>query len=201
MYCEPLTCKDINKELIKSFYIEREKEYSNPMNTGGRVIGLEAYLKYSAWDDDLNGEIKAYVVKTYFSNEIVAYFALKTSAMIIDSKISNAQGDKTYKHGKKLVSEIIPCVEISHFAVNDRFREKHNVKTLGNIIYPEFIYPIIDKFSKIVGVRCILLYAAGDEHLVNYYEKVFGFETTQDTEVVPVMPYYDIGCVPMYYML
>lgn len=201
MYCEPLTCKDINKELIKSFYIEREKNFSNPMNTGGRIVGLEVYLKYSAWDDDLNGEIKAYVVKTYFSNEIVAYFALKTSAMIIDNKISNAHDEGIYKHGKKLVSEFIPCVEISHFAVNDYFRKKHNVKTLGNIIYPEFIYPIIIKLSKIIGIRCILLYAAGDEHLVNYYEKVFGFEATQDKEVIPVMPYYDMGCVPMYYML
>ena len=36
---------------------------------------------------------------------------------------------------------------------------------------------------------------------VNYYEKVFGFEATQDKEVIPVMPYYDMGCVPMYYML
>ncbi|MBP3677457.1 MAG: hypothetical protein J6I97_03835, partial [Agathobacter sp.] len=54
-------------------------------NSDGKVVGLEAFLKYCAWEYDERGLIKAYVVKTYFTNEIVAYFALKAGMISVDS--------------------------------------------------------------------------------------------------------------------
>ena len=206
MYCEPLRANIRNKELIKSFYIEREKECSDPQKVNG-IIGLEAYLKYCAWDEDALHDIKVYVIKTYFTNEIVAYFALRGGMIMLDSDNRNAIKEEiAKKHGAKLVPQTIPGIEISHFAVNDNYRMKHGkngkpLKGLGKAIYPDFIYPIINKISSLMGVRCAYLYAAGNQTLIDYYQTVFDFHANTDRDYVPIKPYYDNGCHFMYMLL
>ena len=207
MYCEPLRSNEKNRQLIQNFYIEREKEYSNPENVQGQIIGLEAYLKYSAWEDDLHNNIKAYVVKTYFTNEIVAYFTLKCGLFTLDTELRDSLKEELAKeNGIKLVPDTIPCVEIAQYAVNDNYKKKHGkngipLKGLGEALYPDFIYPIIEKAANIIGIKCIYLYAAGDNHLTDYYERVFGFKKIDDATMIPIMPYYDNGCSFMYYVL
>ena len=207
MYCEPLRNNIKNKELIKDFYIEREKEYSDPSKTNGRIIGLEAYLKYCAWEEDADNETKVYVIKTYFTNEIVAYFSLKCGLITLDRESRNfLKEERAKESGIKLVPDTIPCVEIAQYAVNDNYKKAHGkngqpLKGLGEALYPDFIYPIIKKASSIIGFKTIYLYAAGDKHLTDYYERVFGFEKVEHNNFVPVMPYYDNGCAFMYYNL
>ena len=207
MYCEPLRSKVINKKLIQNFFIEREKEYSDPAKNQGQIIGLEAYLKYCAWEDDQRNNIKAYVIKTYFTNEIIAYFTLKCGMFSLDNDTRNELKEELAKEkGIKLVPDTIPCVEIAQYAVNDNYKIKHGkngspLKGLGVALYPDFIYPIIRRAAKIIGIKCIYLYAAGDEHLTDYYERVFGFKKSNDKKLIPIMPYYDNGCSFMYYTL
>ena len=205
MYCEPLRANANNKELIKNFVIKREEEYANMKD---QIIGLEAYLKTCAWEDDENGLIRAYVVKSYFSNEIIAYFAIKAGMVSVDNENRNTRRELTaLQEGTKLVPETISGIEISHFAVNDAYREKHAKngvlpKGLGKYIYPEFIYPIIQKISNLLGVRILYLYAAGDEPLKKYYESVFGFSRLEtETKIVPVTSYYDDYCEFMFLIL
>ena len=164
-------------------------------------------MKYCAWKDDLSRDVKVYLVKSYFENEIVAYFALKSGLIVLDDTSHNlVKEELAEKQGTKLVPQTIPGIEISHFAVNDTYRHKHgkngeSLKGLGNAIYPDFIYPIIKKTASLIGIKCAYLYAAGDQSLINYYHQVFEFKTISQKNYIPIKPYYDSGCQFMYYLL
>lgn len=208
MYCEPLTVRRRNKELINSFYIKRESDYEQYLEQNV-VKGLERYLKYCAWEEDLKNETRIYLIKTYMREEIVAYFALKAGMITIDNDDRDIKKEKCAQaEGIELVPETASGIEISHFAVNDAYRDSHNnAKGIGEYLYPAFIYPIIKKVSRSIGVKIVYLYAAdtsenGDtesgKRLVNYYKDVFGFVEDNSREYRPITPYYDSGCIFMY---
>lgn len=216
MYCEPLTSNPENERLIKSFVIDREIEYRQYYEKTGRIIGLEQYLKHCAWDDDLTNETRVYVIKTYFTHEIIAYFAIKAGMISVDSQYRNKDKEAQAKNqGIKLVPNTISGVEISHFAVNDEYRRNHSrngskITGLGAYLFPAFIFPIIKKVSTDIGIKIMYLYAADDTSkdsnakntLINYYKKVFEFNTVSESdEYKPVTSYYDNGCIFMYRML
>ena len=210
MYCEPLRANKTNKELIQNFTVDREIKNRLIYEKTGKIIGLEQYLKQCAWSDDENNLVRVYLIKTYFSKEVIAYFALKTGLLSIDSdERDTAREFNAKQQGIKLVPDTISSIEISHFAVNDDYRKRHNnVKGLGQYIYPTFIYPIIRKISNLTGFKVIYLYAADNSEkdkkkLVSYYKDVFGFvDASNDTNrFIPVTSYYDDECVFMYHIL
>ena len=205
--CVPLTSDIKYRGLINSFTIDREQQFStNP----DKVIGLEAYLKRCAWDEDINGEVKIYLIIDESLNELAAYFGLK-AGMVASSREDmppiEIQRAILKEEGVKLLPEVLPGIEISHFAVNDNYRrhagaEGSVIKGLGEYFYPTFIYPIIADVASKIGVNMIYLYAAGDEHLVSYYERVFGFQTLDAEDYfVPLEPDYDGGCMFMYQLM
>ena len=205
--CVPLTSDEIHLEQIKEFVIEREAEESIIED---EVIGLEAYLKRCAWRDDTCGNVKIYLIKDTITGDIAAYFGLK-AGMVAD----NTEGMPTEEEkreameefGVKLITAVTPGVEISHFAVNDNYRRKIGregtpIRGLGNYFYPAFIYPIIEEVASRIGVGMIYLYAAGDNHLVNYYEDAFGFHLSDASDFyMPLQPGYDGGCRFMYQII
>ena len=151
-----------------------------------------------------------HVVKSYFSHEIIAYFALKAGMVSLDSAVRNTEKEKIAKEqGIKLVPDTVSGIEISHFAINDNYRKHHhNIKGLGRYIYPSFIYPIINKCSKDIGIVLAYLYAADNssdnsQKLVEYYKDVFEFDVLADKEnaLKPVTSYYDSNCIFMYKIL
>lgn len=205
--CVPLLSDIHHKEQIMDFVIDREAAFSSIQD---KVVGLEAYLKRCAWNEDINNEVRIYLVKDTRTDDIVAYFGLK-AGMVSNSKTDmlsvEEQQELFHNEGVKWLPEVLPGIEISHFAVNDNYRRKashtgRSVKGLGAFIYPEFIYPIIEEVSNRIGVNMVYLYAAGDDKLVSYYEKVFDFQSLQEEDMyVPLEPDYDGGCVFMYRLL
>lgn len=205
--CVPLTSDENHLQLIRDFKIDREADISSVQD---KVIGLESYLKRCAWQDDLNGEVKIYLIIDKSLNEVAAYFGLK-AGMVASSREempSVEQQRQIYKEeGIKLLPEVLPGIEISHFAANDNYRrhagtEEQPITGLGEYFYPAFIYPIITDVASKIGVNMIYLYAAGDDHLVSYYERVFGFQALDaDDYYVPLEPDYDGGCMFMYQLL
>ena len=206
MYCEPLRSREANRDLIQNFTVDREQPLINKLRAEGRddVIGLELYLKKAAWDEDETRGTRVYLVKSYFSSEIVAYFALKAGMISYYDKMPEVSEMKEgISNGINAVTGVLPGIEISHFAVNDEYRRRHGrggkqLTHLGEYLYPKFIYPIIERTAELVGVSHIYLYAAGDKSLIDYYHRTYGFVTNEGNQVVAVKPYYDGGCTFMF---
>lgn len=203
-YCELLRANEENRELIQDFTIYRETEYARFPD---KIIGLEAYLKFCAWSDDENDLVKIYLIKDASSHKIVAYFGLKEGMLAanMEEAISLDEQQALFQtEGVKMFPEILPGIEISHFAVNDKYREELSsggkpVKGLGRYLFPKYIYPIIIEVGARIGVHMIYLYAAGDDALVSYYKEAFNFqEMTEDDLYTPLEPEYDGGCRFMY---
>lgn len=205
--CVPLLSDEQHLEQINNFTIDREAEYSHRTD---KVVGLEAYLKRCAWDEDLNNEVRIYLIKDSESSEVAAYFGLK-AGMVASSKADMLSAEEQQQifvaEGVKWLPEVLPGIEISHFAVNDNYRRHAGangkpVKGLGAFFYPEFIYPIIEDVAEKIGINMIYLYAAGDEKLVSFYKDVFEFQSLQEEDVyVPLEPDYDGGCAFMYRLI
>lgn len=207
--------------MIESFYIEREKEINENASKYG-CIGLEQFLKRSAWEDDINGLGKFYLIKDRKTKMIAAYFGLK--AGMISTKDIEASSDeesqlatkrekqriKTLIEGYMPIRESLPGIELSHFAINDNFRQALSIETgkdihgLGEYFYPKFIYPIIIDVARKIGVRYLYLYAADnsfDGKLVDYYRKTMQLESLQASKnkrLKPMRSDYDNNCIFMY---
>ncbi|MBR1508392.1 MAG: hypothetical protein IJ619_10365 [Eubacterium sp.] len=203
-YCE-LLCSNIeNLTLINDFTIYREAGYSQLPD---KVIGLEAYLKVCAWSDDRNDLVKIYLIKDSNTHEIVAYFGLKAGMLAanMNESLSLDEQQTIFKtEGVKVFPEILPGIEISHFAVNDKYRNsltngEKPIKYLGKYLYPMYIYPVIKDVGTKIGVHMVYLYAAGDETLVSYYRNTFDFQEFSENDIyTPLEPEYDNGCKFMY---
>lgn len=203
-YCELLRANENNRILIQDFTIYREAEYSQ---LADKIIGLEAYLKKRAWGDDADNLVKIYLVKDAKTDEVVAYFGLKAGMLAANmgEALSFDEQRALFKsEGVKIFPEILPGIEISHFAVNDRYRDKLSgggapIKGLGKYLFPKYIYPIIMEVGAKIGIHMIYLFAAGDDALVSYYKEAFNFqEMTTNDQYTPLEPKYDGGCTFMY---
>lgn len=205
--CVHFTSDIKNLDLVKNFTVDREQDISSLPD---KIVGLESYLKRCAWEDDINGEVKIYLIIDTFINMVAAYFGLK-AGMVASSREEMPSIEQQRlilnEEGVKLLPEVLPGIEISHFAVNDKYRRAAGTKDepitgLGEYFYPAFIYPIIMEVASKIGVNMIYLYAAGDEHLVSYYERVFNFQALDaDDYFIPLEPDYDGGCTFMYQLL
>ena len=205
--CVPLTSDIRHIKQIQDFVIDREKDISSLPD---KIIGLEAYLKRCAWEDDLSNQVRIYLIKDAESDEIATYFGLKAGRVADSEEGMPSEEEKQEimdEYGAKLLPEVAPGIEISHFAVNDDYRRHASkddkpIQGLGAYFYPRFIYPIIEGVASKIGVSMIYLYAAGDEHLEHYYERVFQFQALDDEDYyIPLEPGYDGGCKFMYRLL
>ena len=183
--CVPLTSDSKHLNLIRDFVIDREAEYANLPD---KIVGLESYLKHAAWKDDLDEQVKIYLIKDVILGEIAAYFGLR-AGMVVDNEAGEPTEEEKEEalrdFNAKLVSSVLPGIEISHFAINDNYRRHisspgKEIRGLGQYFYPAFIYPIIEEAASKIGVKMVYLFAANDEEdreekLVKYYERVFGF--------------------------
>ena len=202
--CVSFTSDEKYIEAVKDFVVDREEEYANDPH---EVIGLESYLKRLAWNDDLNGEVRIYLIIDTEIDCVAAYFGLKAGMVVNNEDGVPTEAEKEevlQEFNAKLVTAVVPGIEISHLAINDNYRRRVSsdgelIRGLAQYFYPTFIYPIIDDVADKIGVKLIYLYAARDEHLEQYYEKAFGFHLSAwDDFYMPLQPGYDGGCKFMY---
>ena len=209
--CVPLTSDNNHVSMIRDFVIDRE---AGVADIPDKIIGLESYLKRAAWQDDIDEQVKIYLIKDTKLNEIAAYFGLK-AGMVVDNEEGEPSAEEKEEalreFNAKLVSSVLPGIEISHFAINDNYRRHiskpgQEIRGLGQYFYPAFIYPIIEEAASKIGVKMVYLFAANDEEdeeekLIKYYERVFGFRLSGvDDFYMPLQPGYDGGCKFMYRM-
>lgn len=170
--------------------IQEISDFKINIKTG---YGLEYYLKYNAITDEHNNLSKTYFVKDCVTNEVVGYFSLRTGMVSVNEK-------KTlFFHS---TFDTYPAIELANFAVNDVYKENHpDVNYLGEIIFKNFILPLIQYLSKYVGINIVMIYALPQPKLINFYESLGFYRLPKKTERQihnRMKPTYDQNCIFMF---
>ena len=153
--------------------------------------GLEDYLKYMAVSEERESYARTYLVKDKKTNEIAAYFTLKTGLFTLE-----LSDDYFYT---------VPSIELADFAVNSEYRTRHpEVTEIGKTTFREFVIPLVNFVRSLVGVKALCIYALNQERLIHYYEGLGFMRLEEDEEKFVhqhVKPKYDDGCIFMYQVL
>lgn len=101
----------------------------------------------------------------------------------------------------KQVSTSYPAIELSHFCVNEAYRDKWNAMGFGDrnriglTIFWHFVIGKVLEISELLGSEYLYLFAADstvDRYLVNHYKNFMGFR--EDLDVLAIQPIYDFRC-------
>lgn len=104
-------------------------------------------------------------------------------------------------------SFLIPAIELTHFAVDERFKNplgKESVYT-GEYIFWKFILPIVKDVAEKVACKALFLFAIDTPKLIKYYKDILKFKEITNTNEKQFFEYaapdYDEGCRFLYYPL
>lgn len=172
-------------EDIQSFYVEKR--------TGK---GLEYYLKNMAEQEEYNRSNRTYLVRDKETNEIAAYFSLHTGSFTLKETGQNDDDASKYT---------VPSIELSNFAVNSAYRDKHpEISGLGELIFRRFIIPTVNYGAELFGIQAIHIYALPEDDLIDHYGS-FGFsrlpKEMEEYIHTHLKPDYDDKCIFMYQIL
>ena len=179
---ELLKCEHLSFDVHTINQIEKFKvKYKDAVN-------LELYLKEFSPKDELHHRNRTYLVKDKFTDEIACYFSLRNGLFTLNTK------DDYFA--------TVPAIELSNFAVNETFREKHsNITKIGSTVIKNFILPIVKQAQNISGVQALYIYAFPNERLIQHYTSL-GFSRLDANEEAfvhqHVKPKYDEGCIFMF---
>lgn len=179
-YVEQLS-QDLNSYELKMFRVQHEETQ------------LSNYLKKFAKKHQEAKTNKIYLVRYSSTGQIVAWFGLKAATLPY-----NDIGD----------SFLIPAIELTHFAVDERFRnpidEKDSVRT-GEYIFWNYVLPIVKDVSERVACKALFVFAIDTPKLIAYYKDIFKFKELSDTNEKQFFEYaepdYDEGCRFLYFPL
>ena len=182
---EHLVSNPKNLEDIKSFFVEKK--------TGK---GLENYLKTLAEAEEYDRSNRTYLVRDKETNEIAAYFSLHTGSFTLKDTEQSDEDAEKYS---------VPSVELSNFAVNSAYRERHpEIKGIGEQVFRRFIIPTVNYGAELFGIQAIHIYALPQDELLEHYS-TFGFSRlSPEMEAYiqsHIKPAYDEGCIFMYQIL
>jgi hypothetical protein len=149
-----------------------------------RVQSLQDFLT-----KDYNGIIKPYIIWDNEYKIIVGYFTLIATCMIS----SVYEETKPNHYQEKDVERIIPCVELQHFALNDKYLDLltengYDNKKVGQYIFKQYITEVIVILSSQINFRYVVLHAINNLKVINSYRNM-GFQTFEDdaNNVVPLL--------------
>ncbi len=182
---EHLLSSTSNLEDIKSFFVAKK--------TGK---GLENYLKNLAEAEEYDRSNRTYLVRDKETYEIAAYFSLHTGSFTLKTSEQTDEDAEKYT---------VPSVELSNFAVNSAYRERHpEIKGLGELVFRRFIIPTVNYGAELFGIQAIHIYALPEDELLEHYS-TFGFSRLPpEMEAYihsHIKPAYDDGCIFMYQIL
>ena len=179
-YVEQLP-EDLNSYELKMFRVQHDESQ------------LTNYLKKLAKKHQASKINKIYLVRYSSTGQIAAWFGLKAATLPY-----NDVGD----------SFLIPAVELTHFAVDERFRNPLgsdvSVHT-GEYIFWNFILPIVKDVSEKIACKALFVFAIDTPKLIKYYKNVLKFKELPNTNEKQFFEYaapdYDEGCRFLYYPL
>ena len=134
------------------------------------------------------------------TDEIVGYFSLKAGLISLKEMV------ELTVDGNKVSFETFPGIELSAFAVNDRYLDKYREsKGYGTIIFGDFIIPFVKQIQKHIGVKVLYIFALPEHKLIETYESKYNFKrldrVDEDKLHKRLKPRFDDGCVFMYQLI
>lgn len=173
--------------------LEEIKSFTVAKQTGK---GLERYLKLMAESEEYSGGNRTYLVRDKETDEIAAYFSLRTGSFTLKDPAQG--GDDASKY-------TVPSVELSNFAVNSAYRARHpEIRRLGELVFRRFIIPTVKYGAELFGIQALHIYALPEDELLEHYG-TFGFSRLpQEMEAYihqHLKPDYDESCIFMYQLL
>ena len=154
---------------------------------------LEAYLKKYARKHTENKVNKIYLVRSVKTKQLAAWFGLKAA---------------TLPYNDVDDSFLIPAIELTHFAVDERFKKadaSSDKMRTGEFIFWNYILPIVKNVSAQVACKAMFVFAIDTPKLIKYYKETLRFKEISDTDEKQFFEYaapdYDEGCRFLYYSL
>lgn len=126
---------------------------------------------------------------------------IKMSAQQAQKMLDHLNYDKAHEENGQIirVGHTYPGIELVHFCSNDLMKEKwkifHINHPMGEVMFWQYIAPIIYETQKHIGCQYAFLFAADaseDGALINYYDVALKFE--KPTDVGTNKPRYDLCC-------
>lgn len=133
----------------------------------------------------------------------------------IKKKLKEAKDDIERLLGKfdsmppnKQVAKSFPSVELTHFCVNESYRQKWQhygfgaKNRIGATMFWHVIVDIVDiveRIRNLTGCEYLYLFAAdatSDRHLVNHYKNMMGLR--EEMTMSALQPIYDFNCTFLY---
>ncbi len=186
-YCEHLTLSREVMQDVDNFQVLMQE---------GK--GLVDYLQTYAFHDENTGAQRIYLVRDLKTDELVAYFGLKTGL------ISTNEREVVIDGKRHVVFDTVSGIELAEFAINQNYVESHpDYKGCGLIIFNDFIVPICEKVQELAGCEILYGFSVDTEgKLLSRYLSEYGFERLDPESEAKVQerlrPYFDKGCVFIY---
>lgn len=179
-YLEQLD-SSINSYELKMFRVQHEETQ------------LSSYLKKYARTHQENSINKIYFVRRASTGHLVGWFGLKAA---------------TLPYNNKNESFLIPAVELTHFAVDERYKKteiQNPFPRPGEYIFGNYILPIVYDISGKIACKDLFVFAINAPKLIHYYKERLGFKEMSNIDDKQFFEYaapnYDEGCKFLYFPL
>ena len=153
-------------------------------------VQLSAYLRKFAKKHDSEKINRIYLIRSSKTGQLAAWFGLKAATLPYNDVGS---------------SFLIPAVELTHFAVDERFKSIDDSMRAGEFIFWHFILPVVEEVSENIGCKSLFLFAIDNPKLISYYKTVLGFKEINSVDEKQFFEYaapdYDEGCRFLYFPL
>lgn len=180
LYVEHLT-QELNSYELKMFRVQHDETQ------------LTAYLKKFAKKHEASNDNKIYLVRSVATGQLVAWFGLKAATLPYNDVDS---------------SFLVPAVELTHFAVDERAKLNSSVAgnmRTGEFIFWNFIVPLTKSAAQIIACKSLFVFAIDHPNLVSYYKTYLGFKELSCANEKQFFEYaapdYDEGCRFLYFPL
>ena len=106
--------------------------------------GLSEYLKKYACNDEINGEMRTYLVRDNNTDELAGYFSLKAGLISLNETESETVIPDTGECMTVREFDTLPGVELANFAVNSNYINSYPYqKGIGYVIFKKLIMSVV----------------------------------------------------------
>ena len=169
----------MNSYELKSFRIQHDE------------IQLVRYLVKFAKKHQKQLLNKTFLVRETGSDNLVAFYSLKAATLPYNDKES---------------SFLIPAIELTHFAVDERYKGRGSVSLrTGEFIFWNHIVPCVKNTQKFLALQDLFVFSINTPKLIDYYKNRLGFHEIENIDdkffFEYAIPDYDDNCKFLYFPL